>query len=75
MKGRGGLEGWSWIFVSDGLETFPWALITSYQIIEGLMTVAVGILAFFGNTSPLESSAFSDFLHQSSSTFQLKPSF
>lgn len=50
MSGTRGLLGWSWIFVSEG---FNFALVIvskcySLQIIEGMATVLVGILSFFG---------------------------
>ncbi len=52
MSGTDGLLGWSWIFVRVLLYSSPprCSIIhyVSYQIIEGLATVAVAVLAFFG---------------------------
>ena len=49
MSGTDGMLGWSWIFVSDrSSRPVTSALkITLRQIIEGIATVAVGILSFF----------------------------
>lgn len=53
MSGTRGLLGWSWIFVS-GLVLYQVIIfpnMISSQIIEGMATVVVGILAFFGQFS------------------------
>ena len=52
MSGIGGLEGWSWIFVRMIPITLPLGPgPNSRQIIEGLATIVVGLVAIFG--SPL----------------------
>lgn len=51
MGGIGGLEGWSWIFVSYVRASN--SHINLDQIIEGLLTVVVGFFAFFGASRAL----------------------
>lgn len=60
MDGVAGLEGWSWIFVSrsaysqslSNLIKITLMCGRSIQILEGMVTVVVGIIAFFGTSLP-----------------------
>ncbi len=49
MSGTGGLLGWSWIFVRVSFHRESLSL-TYRQIIEGLFTVVVGVVALFGKS-------------------------
>lgn len=46
LKGKRGLNGWRWIFVCDFC-FFITLLLTAYQIIEGAVTIVLGLSAFF----------------------------
>ena len=48
MSGIDGLLGWSWIFVRDSYPISHHDKLNSWQIIEGLATVVVGVVAIFG---------------------------
>jgi MFS family permease len=46
LKGKGGLNGWQWIFVSDSIFPQSLGLNIATQILEGLATMVVAVLAF-----------------------------
>ena len=48
MSGTQGLLGWSWIFVSSSNYLVYSYFSSGCQILEGIATVAVGLVAFFG---------------------------
>lgn len=48
MSGTAGLLGWSWTFVSTFTHVVRWLRLLLMKIIEGIVTVFVGGLAFFG---------------------------
>lgn len=49
MSGIGGKLGWSWIFVSYFLYHLCPLFLSRTKILEGLLTIIVGIVAYFGN--------------------------
>lgn len=51
MSGTGGLLGWSWIFVS-GVIIQSRSSLDVMQILEGILTVVVGIAACFSKQLP-----------------------
>ena len=48
MSGTGGLQGWSWIFVRYKSLMKGIRLNNQFQILEGLATVVVSLVAFLG---------------------------
>lgn len=60
MSGTGGLLGWSWIFVSMLKMSLKLSRLNTNQILEGILTVLVGILAFFGMFSYVVSDYYAD---------------
>lgn len=48
MGGTRGMLGWSWIFVSSTIHHPGTTSSTCSQILEGIATVVVGLIAFIG---------------------------
>lgn len=60
MNGKGGKEGWSWIFVRATNYTIRLCVTLHPKILEGAATVLIAASAFFSQSTPLTFEIFTD---------------